>query len=134
MAETTLKSIVIKRKVKVTIGAEDLGFVKEGTTKYTAQAGEVTEIKEEGGGVIYTATGKPKRTLSFEIYKETFDDIADTELTKRGDLKLEIEGEKAITFKEATAVITREWDNQGGALDKYEVTLPTKGEQAGVGA
>lgn len=126
MSNKTLKKTLIKKACSVSIGGEDLGIVKDGSATFKIEAGEITELKEEGGRVVFTASGSPKRSLSFDIYKEELEELEETNLT--GDLIFTIEGEKALTYKDATAVITREWTSAEGGIDHYECNLPSKAE------
>lgn len=126
-AATKMKSAVIKKRAKVTIAGTALGFVKDGTCTFKVEPGEKIELKEEGGAVVFTEVGKAKRTLTFDVMLETLDELENN--IKQGDIKLEIEGQKSITYANATAIITREWTNANGAIDHYECTLPEKGTQ-----
>lgn len=130
MAETTkLTKTTVKKRATVTIGGKSVGIVKDGTCTFQIEPGETIELKEEGGAVVYTEVGNPKRTLSFDVYLEDIKEL--DEVVKRGDLILTIEGTTPITYKNATAVITRKWTGADGGIDHYECTLPEKGSQTG---
>ncbi len=131
-ATTKMKTAVIKKRVKVKIADTALGFVKDGSCTFKIEPGDKIELKEEGEVIVFTEVGNAKRTLTFDVMLETLDELEDN--IKRGDLVLEIEGQKSITYKNATAIITREWTNANGAIDHYECTLPEKGVQGTVSA
>lgn len=125
-----LTKTTIQKRVTVTIGGKSVGIVKNGTCTYQIEPGEATELKEEGGAVVYKEVGNPIRTLSFDVYLEDIKDLE--EVVKRGDLVLTIEGAATITYADATAVITRKWTSADGGIDHYECTLPAKGETTSV--
>lgn len=128
MAETSkLTKTTVKKRASVTLAGQSLGIVKEGTCTFQIEPGETTELREEGGAVVFTEVGNPKRTLSFDIYLEDIKELE--EVVKRGDLILTIQGTAPITYKNATAVITRKWTSADGGIDHYECTLPEKGTQ-----
>ena len=129
MAETKqMKTVLIKKRVNVSVAGQDVGNVKDKTTKFTAKAGEVMKILAEGENVVHAIPGTMERTLSFTVLKEAIEEPA--EETVRGDVVLTVEGDKPITYKDATVSIGTDFDTSDGAVWLYECTLPTKGTKS----
>lgn len=129
MAEATqMKTVLIKKHVNVSVAGQDVGNVKDKTTKFTAKPGEVTKVLAEGEEVVHAIPGAMERTLAFTVLKEAVEEPE--EAVVRGDVILTIEGDKPITYKNATVSIGTDFDTSDGAVWLYECTLPTKGAKS----